>query len=139
MAPRRGMDYGTQRIGVTKVQRSSDGFKTPTGTTLTCKRCREDENLDAGVEPHPIATWLLTGEGHQLSVQPIELAHRIPQKRTAVLGLCSDHFKALRERNKQPREVGLSDFNFNNAAEAFWDAGANVGPSDSQDYTPPRA
>lgn len=70
---------------VVKVERSADGFRTNTGTRRPCFECRDRVPIGgAGVEPWPMATWLLHAE--------------VFGTRTKLtLPLCSDHFKELRE------------------------------------------
>lgn len=75
---------------VVKTQRSSDGFKTSTGTTRTCHQCREEGGGVSGVEPWPVAVWLLTAEV-------------LGNRRVTQLALCSGHFKELREKDRKTR------------------------------------
>lgn len=77
---------------VVKVERSSSGFKTNTGTTRPCFECRDQVPISgSGVEPFPIATWLLHGEvfGSRAKIQ---------------LPLCRDHFKELRDEERRLEE-----------------------------------
>lgn len=76
---------------VVRVQRSQSGFKTSTGTTRTCEKCREGERGVSGVESWPTATWLLTGEV-------------FGDRRRIQWALCSDHFKELRDEEQRLRE-----------------------------------
>ena len=103
---------------VTRIEKSGSGFKTPIQTIRICGKCRvesmdrtghEDRYLESGVEPYPIATWLLTGEPDQWSPTPsiYETINVITAPKTRTLALCSDHFKAMRERIKSDRGVPL--------------------------------
>lgn len=69
---------------VTKTQRSGSGFQTPTGTTWTCRGCRNETTEDRGAQPFTMATWRLTGESWG-------------GERVSYLHLCREHFKQVRE------------------------------------------
>lgn len=78
---------------VVRIQRSSSGFKTSTRTIRTCQWCRRGDGGN-GIEPWPIATWLLTGEVYG-------------DRRVIQLGLCSNHFKELREKERGIQQRGV--------------------------------
>lgn len=88
---------------VTKVQKSNDGFKTSTGTTRTCDRCRRIDSATSGVGSWPVATWLLTAEV-------------FGDRREIRWALCSLHFKWLRDEERNTRDKG----------DGFWSYGGTL-------------
>lgn len=80
----------TVTFKVTKVRKKSQGFETTTGTLRTCQLCRGEDRSRSGVEPWPVAVWLLGGfwvPGWSWDVP-----------------LCDSHFKKLREDQRSGQE-----------------------------------